>query len=231
MNSFKSTQITFIVSALWHGVNPCYLMTFVLGGFCQAVNRSLRAGVRPFALPPGALNNPSTTAARVPYPKVELKPGEKDARPPKNLPKVKLQPPPQTPVKTLYDIAGTICTLTTLNFVVVPFLLLDARLSIRAWREVNFYALFMIFIPFFVLNVGGGLGVLKKYQKRRDRKRTELEEEQERRRLEWEDKEEQKRKRRGEGLPSFGLDVEDMLREEEEEARRALADAAGKKEL
>lgn len=230
---FKSTQITFIVSALWHGVNPCYLMTFVLGGFCQAVNRSLRAGVRPFALPPGALTTPSSIGTPVPMPKVDVQPGDKSAPPPRNLPKVKLQPPPQTPIKTLYDIVGTICTLTTLNFAVVPFLLLDARLSIRAWREVDFYALYMIFIPFLVLNVFGGVGVLKKYQKRRDRKRTEREEEQERRRIEWEAREERKRQLRGEGLPSLGLDVEEMLREEEEEERRAAAAAQseGKKEL
>lgn len=230
---FKSTQITFIVSALWHGVNPCYLMTFVLGGFCQAVNRSLRAGVRPFALPPGALTTPSSIGTPVPMPKVNVQPGDKNAPPPRNLPKVKLQPPPQTPIKTLYDIVGTICTLTTLNFAVVPFLLLDARLSIRAWREVDFYALYMIFVPFLVLNVFGGVGVLKKYQKRRDRKRTEREEEQEKRRIEWEAREERKRKLRGEGLPSLGLDVEEMLREEEEEERRAAAAAQieGKKKL
>lgn len=235
VRSFKSTQITFMVSALWHGVNPCYLMTFVLGGFCQAVNRSLRAGVRPFALPPGALSNPSTLAATVPVPKVDVQPGDPQAPPPKNLPKVKLQPPPQTLVKTLYDVAGTVCTLTTLNFIVVPFLILDARHSIQVWREVNFYALAMVFVPFFALNVGGGLGVLKKWQRRRDRKRTEREEESERRRFEWEKAEEAKRRRRGEGLPSLGLDVEGMIRQEEEEARQQQAAAAargdeGKKE-
>ncbi|GAA5916433.1 hypothetical protein JCM6882_001561 [Rhodosporidiobolus microsporus] len=229
---FKSTQVTFITSALWHGVNPCYLMTFVLGGFCQAVNRSLRAGLRPFFLPPGALSNPNPSAAPIPKPDVQ-KVVDKENK----TVRVKVAPPPQTAVKTLYDVAGTVATGVVLNFAVVPFLLLDVRSSLAAWRAVNFYGLFLVFVPFLLLNTLGGLRYLKSLQKQRDakaaragggRRMSKGEEEQERKRVEWEREEERKRRNRGEGVPSMGMDVEGMVEEEE---RRAAEKGKGKKEL
>ncbi|TNY20048.1 MBOAT, membrane-bound O-acyltransferase family-domain-containing protein [Rhodotorula diobovata] len=253
---FKSTQITFITSALWHGVNPCYLMTFVLGGFCQALNRSLRAGLRPFFLPPGALQAPNPlSASPPPLPKLDvLKPAQNkvkgdDARHAVKVPgreeRVKLAPPPQTPLKIAYDVVGTLATQAVLNFAVVPFLLLDVHSSLTAWRAVSFYGLVLVFAPFVALNLLGGLGALKRLQRRRDaRARTQQtrggtreveEEERERRRVEWERGEEVKRRSRGEGVPSLGIDVEELVEEEErEEARReaeaaAAAAAAGKK--
>ncbi|BGP13333.1 hypothetical protein JCM10213_001480 [Rhodosporidiobolus nylandii] len=219
---FKSTQITFITSALWHGVNPCYLMTFVLGGFCQALNRSLRAGLRPFFLPPGALSapNPATATATAP----DVKVGGKHAV--GQAPRVKIAPPPQTPLKRFYDFAGTLATLVVLNFAVVPFLLLDVSSSLGAWRAVNFYGLWLVFIPFFILNLGGGLRYLKAVQRKRDsRALTSQEKAQEQYRLQYEKQEEEKRKRRGDGVASMGMDVEQMAEEEEREARK------GQKEL
>jgi lysophospholipid acyltransferase len=44
---FKSTMVTFITSAFWHGVAPGYYIAFVYGGFCQSVARSLRKSLRP----------------------------------------------------------------------------------------------------------------------------------------------------------------------------------------
>ncbi|GAA5973687.1 hypothetical protein JCM11641_005079 [Rhodosporidiobolus odoratus] len=218
---FKSTQITFITSALWHGVNPCYLMTFVLGGFCQALNRSLRAGLRPFFLPPGALINPNPAAAPITAPEIKVKASASQP------PKVRIAPPPQTFLKTLYDIAGTVSTLVVLNFAVVPFLLLNVSASIAAWKAVHFYGLYLVFIPFFVLNMFGGLGHLKRTQKKRDsRALTGLEKEQEKKRVEWEKQEERKRLSRGQGVPSLGMDVEAMVEEEEKQAARN-----GQKEL
>ncbi|GAA5830940.1 hypothetical protein JCM11251_005086 [Rhodosporidiobolus azoricus] len=219
---FKSTQITFITSALWHGVNPCYLMTFVLGGFCQAVNRSLRAGLRPFFLPPGALSISNPAAATIPKPDIKVEAGKAAGAPTK----VKVAPPPQTLAKTLYDVAGILATGVVLNFAVVPFLLLDVRSSLAAWRAVHFYGLWLVFVPFLLLNTLGGLRYLKGLQRKRDasvKGKTvgKLEAEQERKRLEWEQEEEKKRVRRGEGLPSMGLDVEAMVEEEERRNGRA----------
>lgn len=117
--------------------------------------------------------------------------------------------------------------------------------SLTAWRAVSFYGLVLVFAPFVALNLLGGLGALKRLQRRRDaRARTQQtrggtreveEEERERKRVEWERGEEVKRRRRGEGVPSLGIDVEELVEEEErEEARReaeaaAAAAAAGKK--
>ncbi|BGP37287.1 Lysophospholipid acyltransferase [Rhodotorula kratochvilovae] len=239
---FKSTQITFITSALWHGVNPCYLMTFVLGGFAQAVNRSIRAGLRPFFLPPGALQAPNpASASPPPLPKIDLVQNgqtakeDKDAKivpVPGTRQRVKLAAPPQTPLKIAYDIAGTLATQAVLNFAVVPFLTLEASASLKAWHAVRFYGLFLVFVPFTLLNVLGGLGFLKRLQRRRDAraaKRTRAEDEAEQRRVAWEKEEEGKRQRRGEGVPSLGMDVEGLV--EEEEREEALAEAKGRKEL
>ncbi|GAA6038523.1 hypothetical protein JCM8097_004611 [Rhodosporidiobolus ruineniae] len=228
---FKSTQITFITSALWHGVNPCYLMTFVLGGFCQALNRSLRAGLRPFFLPPGALSNPSPAAApSTTAGDVKVKAVAADGK--VAAPKVKVAAPPQTALKTLYDIVGTLSTLVVLNFAVVPFLLLDTKASLAAWSTVHYYGLWLVFVPFLALNMGGGLRFLKGLQKQRDakasRKLTKQEQEQERGRVEYEQQQEEKRRRRGEGVPSMGMDVERMMEEEEKEEKGGLR---AKKEL
>ncbi|GAA6000668.1 hypothetical protein JCM10207_004601 [Rhodosporidiobolus poonsookiae] len=221
---FKSTQITFITSALWHGVNPCYLMTFVLGGFAQSLNRALRAGLRPFFLPPGALSNPSPSAAPAATAGVDAV--AKNAVAPA---KAKVPPPPQTALKTLYDIGGTVCTLFVLNFAVVPFLLLDVRSSLAAWRAVHFYGLHLVFVPFVLLNWLGGLATLKRMQKKRDAaaaKPSAGEKKAEEERVRWEKQEEEKRRRRGEGVPSMGMDVEHMVEQEEREARQGA-----KKEL
>ncbi|GAA6004044.1 lysophospholipid acyltransferase [Rhodotorula paludigena] len=217
---FKSTQITFITSALWHGINPCYLMTFVLGGFAQALNRSLRAGLRPFSLPPGATQAPNPVAASPPpIPKLAVETKKNGGSVPA---RVKIAPPPQTPLKIAYDVAGTLSTSVVLNFAVVPFLLLDVRSSIEAWRQVSFYGLYLVFVPFLALNILGGLAHLKRLQRKRDAraasrqgKLSAEEREQERKRVEWEKQEEEKRVRRGEGVPSLGLDVEGMVEEEE----------------
>lgn len=119
------------------------------------------------------------------------------------------------------------------DFAVVPFLLLDVRSSIEAWRQVSFYGLYLVFVPFLALNVLGGLAHLKRLQRKRDAraasgqgKLSAEEREQERKRVEWEKQEEEKRMRRGEGVPSLGLDVEGMVEEEER-----MSGVEAKKEL
>ncbi|KAL8287422.1 hypothetical protein RQP46_003280 [Phenoliferia psychrophenolica] len=49
---FASAQITFITSALWHGINPCYLLTFIMGGFYQALATTSSILHRPSFIPP-----------------------------------------------------------------------------------------------------------------------------------------------------------------------------------
>ncbi|KAF9649614.1 MBOAT-domain-containing protein [Thelephora ganbajun] len=48
---FKSSMMTFTVSAIWHGVSPGYYLTFVFGGFVTTAARLVRSAVRPLLIP------------------------------------------------------------------------------------------------------------------------------------------------------------------------------------
>lgn len=45
---FKSTLFTFVTSAFWHGLPMGYYLTFVFGGFLQALGKLVRKNIRPF---------------------------------------------------------------------------------------------------------------------------------------------------------------------------------------
>ncbi|KAI6046486.1 MBOAT, membrane-bound O-acyltransferase family-domain-containing protein [Pisolithus marmoratus] len=60
---FRSSMLTFLTSAFWHGIAPGYYLTFVFGGFITATARLCRSGFRPFVLPPPGA--PTTTAKRI----------------------------------------------------------------------------------------------------------------------------------------------------------------------
>ncbi|TIA97181.1 hypothetical protein E3P94_02942 [Wallemia ichthyophaga] len=45
---FASTLFTFLTSAFWHGLPLGYYLTFVFGGFLQALGKMVRRNVRPF---------------------------------------------------------------------------------------------------------------------------------------------------------------------------------------
>lgn len=191
---FKSTQITFITSALcvcsslstsspspflapadsttffvdsWHGVNPCYLMTFVLGGFCQALNRSLRAGLRPFFLPPGALQAPNPLSASAPpLPKLDVlkhkqavEAAKKDGgaaavvKVPGTTERVKLAAPPQTPLKIAYDVAGTLATQAVLSASLLPPSSSAAEQAAGADLAARTFLADFAVVPFLLLDV------------------------------------------------------------------------------
>ncbi|SCV72442.1 BQ2448_3979 [Microbotryum intermedium] len=220
---FVSTQITFITSALWHGVNPCYLMTFVLGGLLQSTGRSMRALVRPFFLPPGAV-----TVSRSPAPSINASTASVDAttppvtEPEKPVPP-KLAAPPQTPLKWIYDIAGIIVTQLALNFAVAPFMLLTVHGSLAAWHSVSYYGILMVLIPTIALRLGLAK-TLEQQLKARNAAAEKMNDSEEKKRVEWEQEVERKRMRRGVGVASLAPDVEELLLEEErEEARSAKA--------
>ncbi|KAI6035589.1 MBOAT, membrane-bound O-acyltransferase family-domain-containing protein [Pisolithus orientalis] len=60
---FRSSMLTFLTSAFWHGIAPGYYLTFLFGGFITAAARRCRSGFRPLVLP--SLGAPTTTAKRV----------------------------------------------------------------------------------------------------------------------------------------------------------------------
>ncbi|OBZ76121.1 Lysophospholipid acyltransferase [Grifola frondosa] len=78
---FRSSMITFMTSAFWHGISGGYYLTFFFAGFVQTVGRLCRSHLRPLFLPATYVSN-------------------------RNAP-----PPPQTPLKRAYDIVGTLYSL------------------------------------------------------------------------------------------------------------------------
>lgn len=203
--------LTVVMVFSWHGVNPCYLMTFVLGGFAQSLGRTLRATLRPLFLPPNALT-PSTSAPP-PTAASALAKNEPVSvpalAPHKPTPAPKLPAPPQTPLKTAYDLAGIVATQLVLNFAVAPFMLLNVRHSVQAWRAVGWYGMVMIFGAMGVLRVGVGRwlkGVRRGRDARAERREGEAKERVEREA--YEAQEEGKRRKRGEGWPALGVDLE-----------------------
>lgn len=180
-------------------------MTFILGGFLQSLNRSLRTLLRPFFLPPGSISlRPSHTA------------------PPTSAstPIKKLTPPAQTLSKYAYDASGILATQFALNFTVAPFMLLEVGTSLAVWKSVGWYGLYMTFLPILFFTLGGSRlfkGQLKSRDARfRKKEERESDEREKRERVVWELEEERKRVRRGEGVASMALDVEEMADEEDE---------------
>jgi len=53
-----SSMITFLTSALWHGVSSGYYLTFLLAGFITTAARLVRQNIRPF-FASGAPNSPA----------------------------------------------------------------------------------------------------------------------------------------------------------------------------
>ncbi|KAL4075636.1 MBOAT, membrane-bound O-acyltransferase family-domain-containing protein [Scleroderma yunnanense] len=104
--NFRSSMLTSLTSAFWHGIAPGYYLTFIFGGFVTAAGRLCRAGFRPLVLPPPGA--PTTTAKRV------------------------------------YDILGTLSTVLLVNFATLPFLLLNFKDSLEAWRRFGWYGFWMV---------------------------------------------------------------------------------------
>ncbi|KAI0303083.1 MBOAT, membrane-bound O-acyltransferase family-domain-containing protein [Russula brevipes] len=139
---FTSSMLTYLTSAVWHGVSAGYYLTFVLGGFITTVARLARSTIRPFVLPDDPGHKPDN------------KHGAKPSQPPASL------------LKTAYDVAGTVCTVLVVNFTCTPFILLHLSDGIEAWRRLRWYGLWMIFgaMAFFY---SGGTAWLKGFQAKR----------------------------------------------------------------
>ncbi|KAI9512706.1 MBOAT, membrane-bound O-acyltransferase family-domain-containing protein [Russula earlei] len=142
---FRSSMLTYLTSAVWHGVSPGYYLMFLLSGFATTVARLSRSTIRPLVLSPGS-EPAGRSGANI-----------RDAKP--------SQSPASLP-KTAYDVAGTVCTLLVINFASVAFVLLYLSDCIEAWRRLRWYGLWMIFgtMTFFY---GGGATWLKGLQTKR----------------------------------------------------------------
>jgi lysophospholipid acyltransferase len=82
-----------------------------------------------------------------------------------------LPPPgsPDTPIKRIYDVLGTIVSIIVLNFAAAPFMLLNIKDSLMVWQRLEWYGIWMVggALVFFY---AGGRRVLMKIQARQQRK-------------------------------------------------------------
>ncbi|EJD53647.1 endoplasmic reticulum protein [Auricularia subglabra TFB-10046 SS5] len=140
---FRSSMITFTTSAFWHGFASGYYVTFIFAGFVQTLGRLCRASFRPFFVPPV--------------------PASKDGKP---VDRRSIPPPPQTFAKRVYDVVGIAVTILLLNYITVPFQLLDVPQSVYVWSLVGYYghAIVVLGLLFFY---GGGTRTLKRIHTKR----------------------------------------------------------------
>ncbi|KAK0544074.1 Lysophospholipid acyltransferase [Tilletia horrida] len=148
---FKSTMLTFLTSAFWHGIAPGYYLTFVLGGLNQSVARTLRRHARPFFFSDPRAPNPSLRAA------VVAKSGKAAGTNGKTAPTAakESRPTRYTPAQWLYSVASIAVVQLTLNFTVAPFMLLSVSNSIKAWNGVGWYGAVMTVGTLLAFRFGG----------------------------------------------------------------------------
>jgi len=144
---FRSSLLTYLTSAIWHGISAGYYLTFFMSTFVTTVGRLARSTFRPLALPVV----PDSTGEE---------PNGHDA---------KSSQPSTSLLKKAYDVVGTVCTVLVVNFVFTPFVLLHLSDGIEAWRRLYWYGLWMIFggMVFFY---SGGASWLKSRQAERVRR-------------------------------------------------------------
>ena len=110
----------------------------------------------------------------------------------------------------MYDAVTIVATKVALNFIVVPFIVLEVSSSLQVWNSVGNYGLYMIAGPFLVLHFGGAAylrGALKRREEHASRSERESQTE-ETTRIEWERLQEIKRANRGEGIPALGIELD-----------------------
>ncbi|KAI0080680.1 MBOAT-domain-containing protein [Panus rudis PR-1116 ss-1] len=111
---FRSSLITFMTSAFWHGFAGGYYLAFATGAFAQTVGRLCRTYIRPLFLPA------SYVAARG------------------------APPPPQTFLKRAYDVIGIVNTLIVLNYMAGPFMLSTIENCLITWSRLWWYGHFLL---------------------------------------------------------------------------------------
>ncbi|PWN44769.1 MBOAT-domain-containing protein [Ceraceosorus guamensis] len=112
---FKSTMITFITSAFWHGVAPGYYLTFVLGGLCQSVGRTLRRHLRPIFYTDPRSPNPTL------FNWTSFNTGQ-----------------------ILYSMASVLVVQLSMSYTVIPFQLLSIQDSLKGWKLLNYYVVLVV---------------------------------------------------------------------------------------
>ena len=74
--------------------------------------------------------------------------------------------PPRTPLKFFYDIVSIIALQCSLNYTVVPFILMDVKPTLLAWYRLGFYGHVLCFVPFAFFTLGGGVPLRRELKRR-----------------------------------------------------------------
>ena len=145
---FKSSMLTFTVSAIWvgvpsfvsklfvdvvfqHGVSPGYYLAFVYCGFMTNAARLVRSTIRPLFIPV---------------------PGQPATSPSFN--------------KKIYDWSGTLLTILLVNYAAAPFMLLTLKDSLMCFDRLAWYGYYVVGGSLFFF-YAGGMRALKKVQVKR----------------------------------------------------------------
>lgn len=102
-------------------------VTFVLGGLCQSVGRTLRSHLRPIVFKNTRSPNPTITTVSK-----------------------------YTTSQVLYSIASIIAVQMTMNFTAMPFMLLEVGKSWQAWQTLYFYGIIVVVVPMAAFQAGLG---------------------------------------------------------------------------
>ncbi|WFD34976.1 hypothetical protein MCUN1_001822 [Malassezia cuniculi] len=120
-----SSMITFLVSALWHGLYPGYFYTFVYLGFLQQTAKLYRKAFRPVFYENVRTPNPSfTTLANY------------------------------SPAQLAYSTAGIIVNQLALNFAAAPFMVLTMIDSTRVYNAVYWYGVIGVLVSLGATQLG-----------------------------------------------------------------------------
>ncbi|WFD18778.1 hypothetical protein MCAP1_000989 [Malassezia caprae] len=133
--SFGSVFGTFLTSAIWHGIAPGYYLSFLLAAVCQWLARLLRKSVRPIFF-----ENP-----RVPDPKLSTW-------------------KQYTTLQLLYSAASIVCTITSVNYVVIPFFTLTLPRSLQGYQTMlwHYHVIVALGLVAFQAGLGRALRPLHK---------------------------------------------------------------------
>ena len=124
---FGSVFGTFLTSAIWHGIAPGYYLAFLLAAMCQWLARLLRKSVRPIFFANPRMPDPTPSTWKQ-----------------------------YTTAQVLYSVVSMVCTISSVNYVVIPFFTLTLRGSLQGYRAMLWH--YHVIVALGLLAFQAGLG-------------------------------------------------------------------------
>lgn len=124
---FGSVFGTFLTSAIWHGIAPGYYLSFLLAAMCQWLARLLRKSVRPIFFENARMPDPTLRTWKQ-----------------------------YTVSQLLYSIVSIVLTITSVNYVVIPFFTLSLRSSLQGYQTMAWHYHVIVALGFLAFQLGLG---------------------------------------------------------------------------